>query len=234
MAVIALAPFSAPARPRPCGRVSEYGLVSRGLVDRSAPVDPIAEPAVPVATSRDAADRADLAAVCHGDRDALARLYERHQEALFSFVLRVTSGDRMLAEEAVQDTLLAVWFNASAFAGGSQVRTWIWAIARRNALSKLRKKRPDPVDPQFAIPVIDSGPSPDDHALARVDTGVLNGLIDQLPEQLRATLVLAFVEDLPYPEISAVLEIPVGTVKSRVSRARAVLVHLARESRVLP
>jgi len=187
-----------------------------------------------VTTSRDAADRADLAAVCLGDRDALARLYERHQEALFGFILRVTSSDRMLAEEALQDTLLAVWFNASSFAGQSRVRTWIWSIARRNALSKLRKKRPDPVDPDAAIPVIDSGPSPDDHALARVEASVLNGLIDQLPEQQRVTLVLAFVEDLPYPEISTVLDVPIGTVKSRVSRARAALVQLAREAGLLP
>jgi RNA polymerase sigma-70 factor (ECF subfamily) len=234
MAAVALSPLSAPARSQRCGRVSEYGLVSCTVVDLSGSADSSTGYLAPLPASRDAADRADLAAVCHGDRDALARLYERHQEALFGFVLRLTASDRMLAEEALQDTLMAVWMNASSFAGESQVRTWIWSIARRNTLSKLRKKRPDPVDPEAAIPVIDSGPSPDDQALARVDAGVLSGLIDQLPEQLRVTLVLAFVEDLPYPEISAVLDVPVGTVKSRVSRARAALVALAREARVLP
>ncbi len=214
--------------------MSEYGPVSCTVVDRLGSADSTAGCLTPPAASRDAADRADLAAVCRGDRDALARLYERHQAALFGFVLRVTSGDRMLAEEALQDTLLAVWFNASSFAGQSQVRTWIWSIARRNTFSKLRKKRPDPVDPEAASPMIDNGPSPVDHALARVDAAVLNGLIDQLPEQFRVILVLAFVEDLPYPEISAVLDVPIGTVKSRVSRGRAALVHLAREARVLP
>lgn len=204
------------------------------MVTFAGSADSIAERLAPRATSRDAADRADLAAVVHGDRDALTRLYERHQNALFGFLLRVTSSDRMLAEEALQDTWLAVWFNASSFAGQSQVRTWIWSIARRNALSKLRKKRPDPVGPEAAIPVLDNGPTPDDLALARVDAGVLNRLIDQLPEPLRVTLVLALVEDLPYPEVSAVLDVPIGTVKSRVSRARAALVLLAREERVLP
>lgn len=211
--------------------MSEYGLVSCTLVDRSG--DSTTDFLAPLPASRDAADRADLAAVCRGDRDALARLYARHQDALFGFVLRLTASDRMLAEEALQDTLMAVWMNASSFAGESQVRTWIWSIARHNTLSKLRKKRPDPVDPEAAIPVVDRGPSTDDQALARVDASVLSGLIDQLPEQLRVTLVLAFVEDLPYPEISAVLDVPVGTVKSRVSRARAALVTLAREARVL-
>ena len=121
-----------------------------------------------------------------------------------------------------------MWFNASGFAGHSQVRTWVYSIARRNALSKLRKKRPDPVDPETAIPVVDTSTGPDDHALARLEADVLNRLIDQLPEQLRVILVLAFVEDLPYPEISEVLDVPIGTVKSRVSRARAALVQLAR------
>lgn len=213
--------------------MSENGLVPSAVVDLARPAASIAERCAPGPPSRDAADRADLAAVCEGDRDALARLYERHQDALFGFLLRVTSSDRMLAEEALQDTLLAVWFSASSFAGQSQVRTWIWSIARRNALSKLRKKRPDPVDPEAAIPVVDHGPSPDDLALARVDAGVLNLLIDQLPEPLRVTLVLALVEDLPYPEVSAVLDVPIGTVKSRVSRARAALVQLAREAGVL-
>lgn len=186
-----------------------------------------------VPTSRDAADRADLAAIVGGDRHALARLYERHREPLFGFVLRTTSYDRGLAEEVLQDTLLAVWFNAASFAGASQVRTWIYSIARRNALSKLRKKRPDPVDPEAAIPVADLGPTPDDRALARLEVGVLNRLIDELPEHFRVILVLAFVEDLPYPEISQVLDVPIGTVKSRVSRARAALVTRAQQAEAL-
>lgn len=192
-----------------------------------------AAPAGVIPTSREAADRADLAAIVGGDRHALARLYERHREPLFGFVLRTTSYDRGLAEEVLQDTLLAVWFNAASFAGASQVRTWIYSIARRNALSKLRKRRPDPVDPDTAVPVADAGPTPDDRALARLDAAVLNSLIDQLPEPFRVILVLAFVEDLPYGEISEILDVPIGTVKSRVSRARGALVERAARAGVL-
>lgn len=214
-------------------RVEDNGVVAGDARDFSSSTRAARGALASVPLTRDAMDRADLAAVCHGDRDALARLYERHREGLFGFILRVTSYDRMLAEEALQDTLLAVWFHAASFAGNSQVRTWIYSIARRNALSKLRKKRPEPVDPEAAIPVVDTGPSPDDDALARVEAGVLNGLIDRLPEQLRVILVLAFVEDMPYPEISQVLDVPIGTVKSRVSRARAALVLLGRQAGVV-
>jgi RNA polymerase sigma factor (sigma-70 family) len=177
--------------------------------------------------TRDALDRADLAAIVGGDRDALARLYRRHQEPMFGFILRTTSWDRGLAEEVLQDTLLTVWQQAASFAGQSQVRTWMYSIARRKALSKLRKRRPDPIDPLDVMPIADDGSAPDDEALARIDATTLTGLIGQLPETMQSVLHLAFVDDLPYHEISEIMEIPTGTIKSRVSRARVALTELA-------
>ena len=194
---------------------------------RDAAFSAAAAVATGAVTSRDALDRADLGAIVGGDRLALARLYERHREPMFGFVLRTTGWDRGLAEEVLQDTLLAVWQHAGTFGGQSQVRTWMYSIARRKALSKLRKRRPDPIDPEAALPIVDDGPSPDDEALARLDTRVLSGLIDQLPETMQAVLVLAFIDDLPYHEISEIMEIPTGTIKSRVSRARVALTDLA-------
>lgn len=152
---------------------------------------------------------------------------------MFSFILRTTSWDRGLAEEVLQDTLLTVWQKADTFAGQSQVRTWMYSIARRKALSKLRKRRPDPVDPDDAFPLADDGPSPDDEALARLDAQTLNGLIGQLPETMQSVLQLAFVDDLPYQEISEIMEIPTGTIKSRVSRARVALTELATKAGML-
>lgn len=186
-----------------------------------------------IPTSRDGMDRADLTAIVEGDRDALARLYQRHQDAMFNFILRTTSWDRGLAEEVLQDTLFAVWQHAGSFNGASQVRTWMYSIARRKALSKLRKRRPDPVDPEDAIPLAEDGPSPDDEALARLDAQTLGGLISQLPDTMQSVLQLAFVEDLPYHEISEIMEIPTGTIKSRVSRARAALTELAAKAGML-
>ena len=185
------------------------------------------------ATSRDQLDRSDLAAIASGDRQALARLYERHREPMFNFVLRTTSWDRGLAEEVLQDTLFAVWQHAGTFGGQSQVRTWMYSIARRKALSKLRKRVPEPVDTDLGAQIVDAGPGPDDEALARLDAGVLSSLIDRLPETMQSVLVLAFVDDLPYGEIGQILEIPTGTIKSRVSRARDALVGLARGAGLL-
>jgi len=180
-----------------------------------------------VASSRDEVDRADLAAVVEGDRLALARLYDRHRDAMFGFVLRTSGWDRGLAEEVLQDTLLAVWQHAGSFGGQAQVRTWMYSIARRKALSKLRKRQPEPIDPDAARRGADEARSADDEALARLDAHVLSGLIDQLPEPMRTVLVLAFVDDLPYQEIGEIMDVPVGTIKSRVSRARVTLTELA-------
>ena len=193
----------------------------------------VRRPHRPVPTTRDGLDRADLEAIIAGDRQALARVYERHRDAMFGFILRTTSWDRGLAEEVLQDTLLAVWQHAGSFGGQSQVRTWMYSIARRKALSKLRKRGPEPIDPEAAVPVIDEGPHPDDVVLARLDAQVVSGLIDQLPETMRTVLQLAFVEDLPYHEISEIMDIPTGTIKSRVSRARAALTTLATQAGML-
>ena len=146
---------------------------------------------------------------------------------MFGFILRTTSWDRGLAEEVLQDTLLTVWQQAAGFAGQSQVRTWMYSIARRKALSKLRKRRPDPIDPLDVVPLAGNGAAVDDEALARLDAATLNGLIRQLPETMQSVLQLAFVDDLAYHEISEIMEIPTGTIKSRVSRARAALTELA-------
>ena len=220
------------------GRAGKTGPVARdrtGAQPRwAAPRDAALASAGAVATgavtSRDALDRVDLTAIVDGDRLALGRLYDRHRDSMFGFILRTTGWDRGLAEEVLQDTLMAVWQHAGSFGGQSQVRTWMYSIARRKALSRLRTRRPDPVDPESARPLVDDGPSPDDEALARLDTHALSRLIDRLPEAMRSVLVLAFIDDLPYHEISEIMDIPTGTIKSRVSRARIALTELASEA----
>jgi RNA polymerase sigma factor (sigma-70 family) len=87
------------------------------------------------------ADEVLLRRVGRGDADALAALYRRHADGLFWFLLRM-AGDRGVAEEILQDTLLAVWRGAGGFAGRSAVRTWLYGIARRQAHNRLRVGRP--------------------------------------------------------------------------------------------
>ncbi|WP_162941878.1 RNA polymerase sigma factor [Desertimonas flava] len=109
----------------------------------------------------DQVDRSDIAAIAGGDQQALERLYERHRGPLVAFVGHIT-GDRGLAEEVLQDTLLAIWHHAGRFEPRARVRTWMYTIARRNALSRLRRRRPavtdvGDLDPDDAVFAFESG-----------------------------------------------------------------------------
>src|SRR5829696_9084387 len=91
------------------------------------------------ATEPDSNSDSDLLArVAAGDEEALAALYARHQRSLRAY-LGLLTPDRGLAEEVLQDTLLAVWNGASAYAGRASVRAWLMGIARRRAYAELRR-----------------------------------------------------------------------------------------------
>jgi RNA polymerase sigma-70 factor (ECF subfamily) len=159
--------------------------------------------------------------VRRGDAGALSDLYRRHGDGLFRFLVRL-SGDRMLAEEILQDTLLAVWRGAE-FAGRSQVRTWLYGIARRQAHNRLRVVRPAEV-PLDEAPVV-AVPSAGDLALARLARDRVLAAIEALSLPQREVMLLV-VSDLSQAEIAEVVGIPVGTVKSRLHHARAALLRL--------
>jgi DNA-directed RNA polymerase specialized sigma24 family protein len=110
-------------------------------------------------------DEALLRAVAAGDAGALTRLYERHAGALFGYLYRL-AGDRMTAEEILQDTLLAVWRSAAAFEARSKATTWLFGVARRQAHNRLRGRPcPEPIGvPPPDRP--DGGAGPDELAIA--------------------------------------------------------------------
>jgi RNA polymerase sigma factor (sigma-70 family) len=163
-----------------------------------------------------------------GDAEALTALYQRHANGLFGFLLRL-AGDRMLAEEILQDTLLAVWRGSAGFAGRSQVRTWLYGIARRQAHNRLRVARPveavldDMPEPQM------EGPGPEELALASVERDRVLAAVDHLSLVHREVVMLTFVAELSQAEIAEVVGVPVGTVKSRLHNARAALVRRLAE-----
>jgi RNA polymerase sigma-70 factor (ECF subfamily) len=141
---------------------------------------------------------------------------------LLSF-LTCRLGERPLAEEVLQDVMLAAWQGASQFRGESKVLTWLLAIARNRAINARRKHAP------LAIPLSDAV-----NAQA-TDTGPLERVVRQhehlavretllkLPQQQREILVLVFYHQLSEAEVAQVLGISVGTVKSRLHRAKQML-----------
>lgn len=169
-----------------------------------------------------------LARVAGGDRTALAGLAERYGQPLFAY-LSTLLGDRTTAEEALQDTLLAVWRGAGAFQGRSAVSTWLFGIARRQAYTRLRRHRPELVDDEQLADMADDAEGPESLALARLRADALQAAVRRLRPLHREVLVLAFWQGLSHAELAEILEIPRGTVKSRLSKARSALRRLLEE-----
>ena len=172
----------------------------------------------------DEPDEVLLRRVGAGDADALTALYRRHADGLFGFVLRL-AGDRMVAEEILQDTLLAVWRAAGGFEGRSRVRTWLYGVARRQAHNRLRVVRPVEASLADVGELTSAEPGPEELALASVERDRVLAAVDQLGLVHREVVVLTFVAAMSQAEIAEVVGVPVGTVKSRLHHARAALLR---------
>ncbi len=173
-------------------------------------------------------DAALLTRIGQGDEDAMAAFYRVHGRVVLGQVLLVV-GDRVLAEEIVQDTMLAVWRGAGSFRGESSVRSWVIAIARRKTRDRLRGQRLRVVDDSFLADQPGSGPGPEVMALDRAELAEVTRAIRELAPAHREVLGLAFGSGLSLPEVADVLEIPVGTVKSRLASARTALNRILDE-----
>ncbi|GAA3449757.1 RNA polymerase sigma factor [Dactylosporangium matsuzakiense] len=158
--------------------------------------------------------------IAAGDAGALGRLYSRYERGLFGYLHRL-AGDRMVAEEILQDTMLAVWRSAGTFAGRAKVSTWLFGIARRQAHNRLRGRgAPAPSGIELAERP-DGGAGPEELAIAAAGGTPVAAAIDRLPAHHRDVIALVFVAGLPLADVAEVLGIPVGTVKSRLYHARS-------------
>jgi RNA polymerase sigma-70 factor, ECF subfamily len=160
-----------------------------------------------------------------GSSEAFEALVQRHGTRVYNLCLRIL-GDAEEAADASQDTFLAALRKLSTFRGDAAFTTWLHRVAVNACYDSLRKKRRRPLL-QLAPEEGDERPEPSlpapDHADGVVFSVDVAEALRQVPEEFRVVLVLADVQDLPYDEIAAVLDIPVGTVKSRVFRGRAAL-----------
>ena len=169
-----------------------------------------------------------LRRIGRGDEDAMAAFYREHGRIVLAQVLLV-AGERVLAEEIVQDTMLAVWRGAGSFRGESSVRSWVIAIARRQTRDRLRGRRLRLVDDTYLADQPTSGPGPEVMALDRAELAEVKGAIRDLATPHREVLGLVFGTGLSLPEVAGVLEIPLGTVKSRLTAARTALSRILNE-----
>lgn len=169
-----------------------------------------------------------LRRIAGGDESAMAEFYQRHSRVVLAQILLMV-GERALGEEILQDTMLAIWRGASSFRGESRVSSWLIAIARRQARDRLRRRRFRVVDDACLAGQPSRDPGPDVVALDRAEAAEVGNAIRVLAPAHREILGLAFGAGLSLPEIADELHIPLGTVKSRLTSARAALSRLLAE-----
>lgn len=160
----------------------------------------------------------------HGDRDALELLLHRHADRIHAVCRRIVN-DPHDALDATQEAMIAVVRGIRHFDGTARFTTWCYRVATNAALDELRRarRRPRPLD---------DPPNPGDarDATGGVDARIhIDAALATLPSEFRVAVVLRDLCDLDYAEIAAVLDIPPGTVRSRIARGRAALRAALRE-----
>ena len=157
-----------------------------------------------------------IAAISQGDRDALRALYVRHGPWLLARLGRRCS-DPGVVEEVVQDTFVAAWRKADTYSGAGQVGAWLWGIAIRRLIDRVRRSTGrEPL--RAGRPDVEV--SAEDQVLLGVEFGDLAGALERLSPELRAVIQATALDGLTTKEAAHLLGIPQGTVKTRLVRAR--------------
>jgi RNA polymerase sigma-70 factor (ECF subfamily) len=170
-------------------------------------------------------DEVTLARAKAGDPGAQTALVHRYERPVFALLWRMVGPDRAIVEDLTQETFLRVLRAMRDFKldGRARMITWILTIATRLALGHLRASRPHR-DTAIAPGSVPSAlPRPDQDADRRALAAALVHAVDDLGAPFRAAFLLREVHGLSYDEIALALEIDIGTVKSRLARARACL-----------
>jgi RNA polymerase sigma factor (sigma-70 family) len=156
-----------------------------------------------------------LGRVAGGDETALAELYDRFSRVTYGLAVRVLR-DRALAEDAVQEALLAVWRTAASFdARRGSASTWVLTLVHRRAVDLVRREERRRADPLDDAPVA-SGEATDETAEVREQRRAVQAALAKLPTDQREALELAYYGGLSQSELAEKLGVPLGTVKSRM------------------
>ena len=175
----------------------------------------------------DASDRALMARHLEGDPDAFGEIFRRHRDRLWAVAVRTTN-DRELAADCVQDGFVNAFRRAASYRGDAAVSTWLHRIVVNACLDRLRRER-DVLRRAGDVADIEVVDRHDRHGEA--ETGLdVRAALAALPEHQRLALVLVDMHGMPVAEAAEVLEVAVGTVKSRCARGREALAALLADS----
>lgn len=161
-----------------------------------------------------------------GDTNAYELIVKRYKDQLLNFVFRFLANEEE-AQDVVQETFLRVYRNRFAYTRVAKFSTWIYTIAGNLARTELRRRKRRRL---FSISdmgledrdyeISDEGFNPETHVDSALQEEIIQREISKLSPKFREVIILRDVQELSYEEISKIIRVPIGTVKSRVNRAR--------------
>jgi RNA polymerase sigma-70 factor (ECF subfamily) len=157
-----------------------------------------------------------------GDARAFEVLAERSRGMMYAVCRRITCNDQD-AVDALQETLIDAWRRIGSFEGRSAVSTWLYRIATNAAIDEVRRRAH--LREHGDLAAADRA-GPHDVEASAVTRSTVDWALGRLPPQFRAAVVLREYHDLTYQQIAVVMDVPVDTVKSRISRGRQALAEL--------
>ena len=162
----------------------------------------------------------------NGEEQAYIELVNRYRDRLMSFIYRFVN-DQVAAEDIVQDTLVKLYTHKDYYRNIAKFSTWIYTIARNLANTELRKRKRRKTtylshlskeERQFEIPAIQD--DVDQSLQNEFINDRIQSAINNLPEHFKVVIILRDIQELSYEDISNIVEVPLGTIKSRINRAR--------------
>jgi RNA polymerase sigma factor (sigma-70 family) len=161
-------------------------------------------------------DQVLLLAVTERDMDAFQTLYERHAGWLAIRLAR-RCNDRDLVADAIQDTFVAVWQRPQGFRGEGDIAAWLWGIAIRRLVSRLRTRS----GVAAVFEKAEAAPAAEEQVLLSVEYGDIGQALARLSPEMRAVIQAVVLDGLTAKEAASLLHVPVSSVKTRLYRAKA-------------
>lgn len=172
-----------------------------------------------------------IAQVIKGDQDAFAEIVELYQHKLYQICYRML-GNKHEAEDIAQEAFMRAYVNIHTFDQKRKFSTWLYRIATNLCIDRIRKKKPDyHLDAEVRgaeglnmySSIANDDQLPEDELVKMEVQERVQYEISRLPDKYRAAIVLKYIEELPLAEISEILDLPLGTVKTRIHRGREAL-----------
>lgn len=170
-------------------------------------------------------DSSLIEAIVNGESQLFDQLVTRYRTPVFRFILKHINNPE-IAEDLAQDTFLSAYQNLHTFRKDAKFSTWLLGIARNkilNDINRAGKKRSRLVSDDVLNSHFSDGDTPDEALEKKQMLSSLKDAIDQLGDDLKQVVVSVSMEGLSYEDVSRIMEIPVGTVKSKLFRARTIL-----------